>query len=57
MISMERVTWKGCTSMKNTINFKELMKHEVKTKIIVEELNEPDLDRMGKAIWNLLLKK
>jgi hypothetical protein len=37
-------------------NYKELMNHEVKTKIIVEEENQPNLDRMANAIWKLLRK-
>ena len=37
-------------------NYKELMQHEVKTKIIVEEMNQPNLDKMAKAVWTLLRK-
>jgi len=49
--------WKRVIILKQQkFNYKELMKHEPKTKIIVEEENQPNLDRMAKAIWKLLSK-
>jgi hypothetical protein len=38
------------------VNFKAILNHKPKTKIIVIEKNEPNLDKMAEAFWNLLRK-
>jgi hypothetical protein len=49
--------WEGTFILtQRKFNYKDLMKHEVKTKIIVEEENQPNLDKMANAIWKMLRK-
>jgi hypothetical protein len=44
--------WKGQDIMK--FDFKELMNHQPKTKIIVTEKNQPNVDKWAKMIHELL---
>jgi len=46
-------TW--CNECEKTyFNFKALMEHKPTTKIIVTEVNKPNLDRMAEAFYKLL---
>jgi hypothetical protein len=38
----------------NKFNFKELMEHKPKVKVIVTEKNKPNIDKMAKAFYELL---
>jgi hypothetical protein len=58
MISMERVAfWKGEDNLKEQkFDFNDLMNYKPTVKVIVKERNQPNLDKMAKAFFDLLRK-
>jgi hypothetical protein len=49
--------YKNCKKCGNSyVNFKAILNHKPTTKIIVTEVNKPNLDRMAEAFYQLLRK-